>query len=69
MIFLFQSRQLLSYSLIHPAFDPKERNLLTTFLSGLDGRSPPSPPLNHHSVAPPVLPISDNNSGMMLNWT
>nr|CAB3265852.1 protein Smaug homolog 2 [Phallusia mammillata] len=36
--YLEESRQLLSYSLIHPAFDNKERHLLTSWMSGLDGR-------------------------------
>uniref|UniRef100_F6T065 SAM domain-containing protein n=1 Tax=Ciona intestinalis TaxID=7719 RepID=F6T065_CIOIN len=34
--YLEESRQLLSYSLIHPAFDNKERNLLTSWMSGLE---------------------------------
>ncbi|XP_078491617.1 protein Smaug homolog 2 [Ciona intestinalis] len=34
--YLEESRQLLSYSLIHPAFDNKERNLLTSWMSGLN---------------------------------
>jgi len=33
---ILQSRQLLSYSLIHPAFDNRERNRLTQWMAGLD---------------------------------
>lgn len=39
LIFFFQSRELLSYSLIHPAFDNSERQILTTWMSSLDGRT------------------------------
>ncbi|CAK8679664.1 unnamed protein product [Clavelina lepadiformis] len=56
--YLEESRQLLSYSLIHPAFDNKERHLLTSWMAGLDGRVAP----DNHIPSSPGETSPENNS-------
>jgi len=59
--FLEESRELLSYSLIHPAFDNSERQILTTWMSSLDGRTNENNAMNQsvHTNAEKRLPIVD----------
>uniref|UniRef100_H2ZCX7 SAM domain-containing protein n=1 Tax=Ciona savignyi TaxID=51511 RepID=H2ZCX7_CIOSA len=64
--YLEESRQLLSYSLIHPAFDNKERNLLTSWMSGLnripapEEKLPPNP-----GEIPPEITSNTNSLEMV----
>lgn len=46
--YLQESRQLLSYSLIHPAFDNDERSSLTSWMEHLDDRIPNVVPENNY---------------------
>ncbi|XP_039265023.2 protein Smaug homolog 2-like [Styela clava] len=62
--YLQESRQLLSYSLIHPAFDNDERSSLTSWMEHLDDRIPNVVPENNY---PPNAQLEDSQNANDVN--
>uniref|UniRef100_A0A3P9CDC7 Protein Smaug homolog 1 n=1 Tax=Maylandia zebra TaxID=106582 RepID=A0A3P9CDC7_9CICH len=72
---LEESRQLLSYALIHPATSPEDRAALALWLNHLEERErdslerpPPAGPHHHHQSTPPSTLTSSGSYDRLNGW-